>query len=80
METTGTLENSSAKSPSEKEQLLALGVEKYIAVMPSFLVWQIWCASNIISNYSELDGDGWFTHFRLEVSFSGYFVQKISGI
>ena len=50
IETTGALENSWSKSQSEKEQLLAIGVEKYIAVMRSFLVWQIGCGTNTISN------------------------------
>ena len=54
METTETLEISSVKSPSEKEQILALGVEKYIIVMRSFLVWQIWRETNTISNILKL--------------------------
>ena len=44
----------SAKSPSEKEQLLTLGIEKYIAVMRSLLVWQIWCGTSTISNILNL--------------------------
>ena len=54
METTETLEISLVKSPSEKEQILALGVEKYIIVMRSFLVWQIWRETNTISNILKL--------------------------
>ena len=54
METTEALEISSVKSPSEKEQVLALGVEKYIVVTRSFLVWQIWRETNTLSNILKL--------------------------
>ena len=54
METTEALEISSVKSPSEKEQVLALGVEKYIVVTRSFLVWQTWCETKTISSILKL--------------------------
>ena len=45
---------SSAKSPSEKEPVLAFGIEKYIVAMRFIFVWQIWCGTNTISNILKL--------------------------
>ena len=43
IETTEALEISLAKPPSEKEQVLALGVEKYSSVM-----WSFWCGKSVV--------------------------------
>ena len=47
---TAALKIPSVKSSPEKEQVLALGVGKYIAVMRSFFIWQIRCGTHTISN------------------------------
>ena len=54
MKTVGALESFSAKFHSEKKQFLVLGVQKYIAVMRSFLIWQIWCETKTIFNNLNL--------------------------
>ena len=64
---TWALEISSVKSPLENEQVLALVVEKWITVMRSFGANLVWNEDYL--QYYKLDGNVYFIHFRLEISF-----------